>query len=247
MRRPMTSEELILRGIAVSFGAVVALDSIDFDIPSRGIVALVGANGSGKSTLLDILSGFVRQSRGSIASPAPQRMLAPGDLVARVARLHQRLVVPPNIMAGEFLSVVATGHSPSALVSPASWAAAQEVSRGNASSDILHAADLGNSMHKRVSALSYGQQRALAIEAVLAARKPVVALDEPLAGLHHSTRDAVLGRIRGEARTRCVLIAEHDLMGALAVADRLIVLRLGQIVADLPPARVTIPDLVARF
>jgi energy-coupling factor transporter ATP-binding protein EcfA2 len=80
------------------------------------------------------------------------------------------------------------------------------------------------------------------LAAVLATHKPFVALDEPLAGLHPTVRDAVLIRIKEEGRTRSILLAEHDLSGALEVADCVVVFRLGSIVAELPASAATAKD-----
>src|SRR5690349_15723608 len=97
MRPPMTNDGLTLLGVGASFGEVRALNSIDLKLPNRGVIAFVGHNGSGKSTLLDILSGFLRPSRGHIVDGTLKCTMS--NLAARVARLHQRLVVPPILTA----------------------------------------------------------------------------------------------------------------------------------------------------
>ena len=241
----MTADGLILLGVGASFGQIVALNSIDMEIPNKGVIAFVGHNGSGKSTLLDILSGFLRPSRGNILDGALKDTIHRSDLIARVARLHQRLVVPPTLQAGRFLTVVSRRHSLLSLLSPVSSSTCS-YSR-DASNDLLRAANLVGSMDVPLGKLSYGQQRVLSLEAVLATTKPFVALDEPLAGLHPTVRDSVLRRVQEEGRARCIIIAEHDLAGALSIADRVVVFRLGAIVADVPSAGITAENLVMRL
>lgn len=243
----MTANRLTLHDVGVSFGQFVALNSINIEIPGKGVVALVGHNGSGKSTLLDILSGFLRPSRGHIASQTPKKTLRRSDLIARVTRLHQRLVVPSMLPAGSFLTAAAHKNSFSSLLLPDRSKGIRSSIDDDASSEILRAAGLLKCMGMPLGKLSFGQQRALSLEAVFATSKPFVALDEPLAGLHPIVRDSVLKRIQEEGRSRCILIAEHDLGGALAVANRVVVFRLGNIVADLPSTGITAVDLVTML
>lgn len=241
----MTNNGLSLLGIGASFGQIRALNSIDLKIPNKGVIAFIGHNGSGKSTLLDILSGFLSPSRGHIVDGALKSTMHRSNLIARVARLHQRLVVPPMLTARQFLKVVSRQHSLSSLLSPVSSNTC--LYSRDTTNDLLRVANLVNSMDVPLGKLSYGQQRVLSLEAVLATTKPFVALDEPLAGLHPTVRNSALMRIQEESSTRCILLAEHDLAGALTVADRVVVFRLGDIVVDLPSAGLTAANLVARL
>jgi ABC-type branched-subunit amino acid transport system ATPase component len=246
MTTQMLAESLGLRDIGVSFGATVALESVTLDLPPTGVIALIGRNGSGKSSLLDVLAGFIRQSRGSVIRASDGGKLNLRYLISHVARLHQRLVLPSNISAADLLQIVACKRSLRSLMAPASLIKIS-TAPDDKLSGLMRAAGLAEKMTIPLGELSYGQQRVAALTAVFATGKAIIALDEPLAGLGPAVRDWVLKLIKEKSSSRCVLIAEHDIAGALAVADRLIILQSGKVVCDLDAPVLSIDDVITKL
>jgi ABC-type branched-subunit amino acid transport system ATPase component len=95
--------------------------------------------------------------------------------------------------------------------------------------------------------LSFGQQRVVALSAILLSRKPLLVLDEPLAGLAGLTREAVLTELRTVASRKLVLVAEHDIHSIMSVADRILALKRGQIAIDRSAAQIDESTVLALF
>ncbi len=209
-----------LRGVQASYGDVVALRGIDFDIHRGEVVALMGRNGAGKSTLLSVLAGL-RRPRAGIVSVG-----------AAVSGARALALVP---------------HEPTDLL----WAQSvadecAEADRGagvagGATRQLLDTltADVHDDLHPRD--LSEGQRLALALAAVLVGNPVVVALDEPTRGLDYPAKHRLVETLRGLAASgHGIVMATHDVELAAEVADRIVVLADGEVVADGPAADVAV-------
>ncbi len=218
------SEQPILKLTKVSkhFGAVSALTDIDLEVRAGEVVALVGDNGAGKSTLVKILAGVHQPSSGTIEFEGKEVTLdSPGDaLNYGIATVFQDLALCENldVVANLFL-----GHELSA------WRL-DEVSMEVRAWTLLHelAARIP-SVREPVASLSGGQRQTVAIARSLLLNPKIVMLDEPTAALGVAQTAEVLNLIeRVRARGLGVIIISHNMEDVRAVADRIVVLRLGR-------------------
>ncbi len=229
--------------VRVRFDGVVALDDVDLAVAPGEIVGLIGANGAGKTTLLDVLSGFT--------APAAGRVLLDGRDITRLhpyrrarqglARSFQDPRLFPSmtvreVLLGAFHPRFSSGIVAEGLALPN--AVAEERAVVAAAEEVLGVVDLHRYLDHRVATLSFGSTRALEL-AWLAARQPrVLLLDEPASGLQQSEVAALGGlieRIRGDA---AVVLVDHDVPFVAGLADRLVALDLGRVLASGDPEAV---------
>jgi D-xylose transport system ATP-binding protein len=213
---------LSLRGISKHFGAISALTDIELDVHSGEVVALVGDNGAGKSTLVKILAGVHQPSAGTITFQGrPVTLNSPGDaLDLGIATVFQDLALCENldVVANIFLG---RERSPYQLDEVAmelrAWTLLNELSARIPS------------VREVVASLSGGQRQTVAIARSLLLEPKLILLDEPTAALGVAQTAEVLDLIeRVRDRGLGVLMISHNMEDVRAVADRIVVLRLGR-------------------
>jgi D-xylose transport system ATP-binding protein len=221
---PQTPGQVVLRlrGISKSFGSVKALTDVDLDIAAGEVVALVGDNGAGKSTLVKILAGVYPQDAGEIeldghtvSIPDPSTSITLGiATVFQDLALCENLDVVSNLFLGREMS-------PRRL---------DEVSMEVRSWELLRQLSASlPTVRIPVSSLSGGQRQTVAIARSLLGKPKVILLDEPTAALGVVQTAEVLDLIeRLRENGEAVLMISHNLENVHAVADRVMVLRLGR-------------------
>ena len=219
-----------MQGIAKRFPGVQALDSVDFEVYSSEIVALVGENGAGKSTLMNILGGLTIPDLGTIRlDGAPVALASAADAMRRgIAFIHQELNLLDNfdIAANVFL-----GREPS-------WGGRLRLIRNDDVRALTqpHLDRLGLALPSStpLARLSVAQQQLVEIAKALSVRARVVIMDEPTSSLTLEETRRLFGVIR-ELRDQGVSIIyiSHRLAEVEAVADRVVVLRDGARVGQL--------------
>ena len=238
-RAPATAaangDEPLLRlvGIGKNFGPVRVLTDVNLDVPVGQVTALVGDNGAGKSTLIKTIAGIWTQDQGEILwEGKPVRLHSPKDAAALgIATVYQDLALADNldIVQNMFLGREPVRH----------WVLDETRMEKEAKRTL---ADLSvvtvRSVRQPVGSLSGGQRQAVAVARAVLREAKLVILDEPTAALGVTQTRVVLDLIR---RLRdqgiAVLVISHNLNDVQAVADRVAVLRLGQMVAVGPLAQ----------
>jgi D-xylose transport system ATP-binding protein len=212
---------LSLKGISKHFGAVAALDDINLDIYSGEVVALVGDNGAGKSTLIKILAGAHEPSSGSISFEGNEiNMEKPSDaLELGIATVFQDLALCENldVVANIFLGQELNHwHMDEVAMEVRAWTLLNEL-----------AARIPN-VRDVVASLSGGQRQTVAIARSLLLHPKVIMLDEPTAALGVAQTAEVLNMVeRVKAKGLGVIMISHNMQDVRAIADRIVVLRLG--------------------
>ncbi|MDW6026628.1 ATP-binding cassette domain-containing protein [Mesorhizobium sp. BAC0120] len=213
---------LSLRGISKHFGAVSALTNVDLDVHAGEVVALVGDNGAGKSTLVKILAGVHQPSSGTITFRGKEVTLADpsaalGLGIATVFQdlaLCENLDVVSNIFLGRELSPLRLDEVSMELKA---WTLLNELSARIPS------------VREPVASLSGGQRQTVAIARSLLLEPKLILLDEPTAALGVAQTAEVLDLIeRVRDRGLAVIMISHNMEDVRAVADRVVVLRLGR-------------------
>jgi D-xylose transport system ATP-binding protein len=241
IRRPR-QQIVALRGIDKRFGGVRALNDVDLDVYQSEVVAIVGDNGAGKSTLAKILAGVLTPNGGSISffgetvsinSPSDARNLGVATVFQDLA-LCENLDVVENLWLGREL--VAGGTLREAEMEQRSWSLLRELGAKI------------TSLRTPVSSLSGGQRQIVAIARALIGEPNVMILDEPTAALGVAQSAEVLNLIeRLRERGLGVILISHSIADVQAVADRIVVLRLGRTNGEFRGAEMTSEAIIAAI
>jgi branched-chain amino acid transport system ATP-binding protein len=231
-------------GVGKSFGAVAAVDDVSVGIERGSLTCLIGPNGAGKSTLLGCISGFVRVDAGRVRIDgedvthwtAHRRAGAGLATVFQTTRAVAGLDVLGNAMIGAHRWTRA-GVIEGMLRPPWQW---REERRARAAAhEALELVGLAGRERARATALPLGQLRLLAVARALAQRPSVLLLDEPAAGLRAAEKAQLGSTFAGLKRAGLTqVLVEHDMQFVGALADRVIVLDRGRVIADGTPAEV---------
>jgi D-xylose transport system ATP-binding protein len=231
---------LELIGITKRYGHVAALTDVDFSVSAGEIVALVGDNGAGKSTLVKAIAGTHRIDGGEmlmdghpVAIGSPSAATALGiETVYQDLALCDNLDVTANLFLGR-----ERRRSRSALLDT-------EGMESQARAIIAELAAHLPTLDKPVSALSGGQRQAIAVSRAALWGSRVVLLDEPTAALGVAQTAMVYDLVRRlRDRGLAVVVISHNMADVFAIADRIVVLRLGRNAGHFDPAS-TSPDAV---
>lgn len=208
-------EPVIRLGRAVKrYGATVALDGLDLEIEGAGVTAILGPNGAGKSTAVGLMLGRLLPDAGDVRLFG----LDPRDLRARrrVGAMLQSATLPPQLTVREQVSLFA-GYYPDPL--PVDGA--------------IRLAGLDGLADRRCQALSGGQQRRVQFALAVVGRPALLVLDEPTVGLDLEARRALWSTVRDlVAGGTAVVLTTHHLEEAEALADRVVVIDRGRVLAD---------------
>jgi ABC-type branched-subunit amino acid transport system ATPase component/ABC-type branched-subunit amino acid transport system permease subunit len=243
------------RDIVVRYGGHVVLNRVSLTVSSGSVLGLVGPNGAGKTTLFDVLSGHHRTAGGvvllgdlDITALPPERRVGLG-----IGRTFQqaRLFGDMTLIEAVMVALERTDPAevvPSLLHLPPSRRS-ERAKRARAS-ELIDRLGLGASGETRVSDLSTGMRRVAEMACLLALDARVLLLDEPTAGIAQREVEAfrtVLLSVRDELEATVVLI-EHDLPLVMGVADRVVVIAAGEVIADGPPAVIrNDPAVIAAY
>jgi D-xylose transport system ATP-binding protein len=213
---------LSLTGVSKHFGAVSALTDIELEVRAGEVVALVGDNGAGKSTLVKILAGVHAPSSGTIRFQGePVTMSGPSDaLDLGIATVFQDLALCEN------LDVVANIYLGQEM---GPWQLVEVAMEVKAWTLLNELAARIPSVRDVVASLSGGQRQTVAIARSLLLDPKIIMLDEPTAALGVAQTAEVLNLVeRLRARGLGVIMISHNMEDVRAVADRIVVLRLGR-------------------
>ena len=221
---------LKLRGVSKSFGAVQALANVDFEVHAGEVVALVGDNGAGKSTLIKAISGVGPADSGEFEfDGTPVTIRGPHDSATLgIAVVYQDLALCDNLDVVENLFLGRESKRGATL---------DEIAMEKESRRLLDqlAVRTLRSVRSEVGSLSGGQRQTVAIARSMLGEPRMVILDEPTAALGVAQTEQVLQlvkRLRDQGLG--VILISHNLADVFAVADRIVVLRLGRNAGEYP-------------
>ncbi|MFL6015462.1 MAG: branched-chain amino acid ABC transporter ATP-binding protein/permease [Gaiellaceae bacterium] len=245
-RQPGTEPPILVAdSLTKRFGSLVAADSVSLELVAGEVCALVGPNGSGKTTILRLLAGVYRPDDGRVLvdgtdlGDAPPRERAARGVVRtlQTSAAFGDLTALENLLVGMGLRRTYGGALRTAFATPLARDEDERL-RADARS-LLADVGLGWAAHVRARELAGPEQRLVAVAAALAAGPRVLLLDEPSAGssLEDVRRlDALLSRLRAQGLS--ILLVEHNLRLVRSVADRVIVMAAGAVIATGTPADV---------
>ncbi len=228
----MTGPALQLRGVAFGYTSDPVLAALDLEVPAGGVTALLGPNGCGKTTLLKLMLGLLRPDSGEIqvlGEPLDPRQRR--SLSRRIGLIPQEEHVPFDLTLIEY---VVLGRAPYLHLLQLPRPEDRDVAR-RALCDV----GLDGLAHRPVPSLSGGERQLAAVARALAQQPRILLADEPTSHLDLRNRRAVLDVLAGQASNgRTVLMTTHDPNAAAAVAQQVVLLRRGAVLAAGAPADV---------
>jgi branched-chain amino acid transport system ATP-binding protein len=233
------------RNVTKTFGGLVAVNEVDFNVPERGIVSLIGPNGAGKTTFFNLVAGLYRPTSGTISFDGKQISGLPPHRIAQlgIARTFQNIRLFANMSALDNVLVGMHARLKSgllgAMLRPPSTIREEREALSRAR-DLLRFVRLHTREHVWAKNLPYGDQRRLELVRALATQPKLVLLDEPTAGMNPTeklTMMRLISRIRDELGLT-VLLVEHDMRVVMGISDRVSVLDYGVKIAEGTPTEV---------
>ncbi|MFE3450300.1 ABC transporter ATP-binding protein [Nonomuraea sp. NPDC059194] len=234
---------LVADGVHRHFAGVTAVDVEHVEVPRGAITALIGPNGAGKTTLFNLLTGFDRPHRGvwtfngrRLSGLPPYRVARMGMVrTFQLTRVLGKLTVLQNMMLG---SRRQGGERLSAALLPFTWKAQRERDAARAM-ELLARFKLDAKAHDYAASLSGGQRKLLEMARALMNEPELVMLDEPMAGVNPALTQELLHHILElKAQGMTVLFIEHDMHMVRFVADHVIVMAEGRVIAEGTPGEV---------
>ena len=216
------SDAITVAGLRKSYGSVQAVRDVSFCVRGGEIVALLGPNGAGKTTTLEILEGFRARDGGTVAvlGRDPGGKAAMRELRERTGLVLQDIAVEPYLTVRETIARQA-GYYQAPRAVP----------------EVIGLVGLAGLERRKVRSLSGGQKRRLDLALGLIGDPELLYLDEPTTGFDPAARRGAWDLVRElRASGTTILLTTHDMAEAQALADRVVLLNNGAVVAEGPPA-----------
>ena len=236
--------------LTIRFGGHVAVNAVTCSFEPGTLTAIVGPNGAGKTTYFNLISGQLKASSGSVTLNGQELsgMSASARTHAGLGRAFQLTNLFPNLTVLENvrLAVQATRHGKHrhGLNLWSIWS--DHKALVNRAEEILEAVSMAAKAQMPVASLPHGDQRKLEVALLMALESQVFMFDEPTAGMNAAEAPVILDLIRAlkKDRSKTILLVEHKMDVVRELADRIIVLHNGQLVADGEPAEVIASPVV---
>ncbi len=241
----LTTKELTIR-----FGGHIAVNAVSYSFEPGTLTAIVGPNGAGKTTYFNLISGQLTATSGNVLLNGRDisSMSASARTRAGLGRAFQLTNLFPNLSVLENVSVAEQSNRLGAHYRGMNmWSIWSDHPTLTARArEILDSVLLIDKSAQSVASLSHGDQRKLEVAMLMALESQVFMFDEPSAGMSADETPAVLNLIRQlrQDKTKTILLVEHKMDVVRELADRIIVLHNGKLVADGPPAEVIASPIV---
>jgi branched-chain amino acid transport system ATP-binding protein len=233
------SPVLEVRGLRKTFGGIVAVDDVSFDVNDGEILGIIGPNGSGKSTLFNCILGQLRPTAGEVYLEGNEVTgIRPCDLNRLgVSRTFQLLQIFPQLTVRENLILAGQEHRGTML---SRLFGRRDVGLSGAANQMIEFFRLDHLADEKAGGLSYGQQKLLDAAMAFMAGPRLVLLDEPAGGVNLTMLQSLRERLRAinSEQGATFVVIEHNMEFVMALCTRIVVLAEGRIIAEGEPAAV---------
>ena len=246
---------LLVEDIGLSFGGIVALDGVTFDLAEGQLLGLIGPNGAGKTKLFNCFSRLYTPMRGDILFAGRTILDKPPHRIAEIgiARTFQNLALFRTLSVLDNVLVGSHRRGRSNFLTdalPLPGIRRQEAALAEAAHELLDFLDLAEVAHRPAAQLPLGVQKRVELARALAAEPKLLLLDEPAGGLNHrevGELGDLIRRIRDE-RNVTVLLVEHHMHLVMSICDKVVALDFGRKIAEGTPAEVQAhPDVIRAY
>ena len=244
----MNNEHPVLstHGLSIRFGGHVAVNNVSCEFRPGTLTAIVGPNGAGKTTYFNLMSGQLPPTSGTVRLYGEDvtRLGAPQRTKRGIGRAFQLTNLFPNLTVLENVRLTVQSRAGLGLNMVSMWASHVELIEK--AEHFLHVTALSERRDELASALSHGDKRKLEIAILLALEPDIFMFDEPTAGMSVDEVPVVLDLIHHikAQGDKTILLVEHKMDVVRSLADRIIVLHNGYLVADGDPAEVMASPIV---
>ena len=231
----MSSTQLALSNLSVSFGGIKALTDVSLTVPKNSVVGLIGPNGAGKTTVFNCISGLVKSDSGKFefdgvarAFPKPHELVDLG--ITRTLQgvgLFNELSVLQNVMVGADKK-----HKPNFVKEILGLSGKTEAKLVQRAEEALAWVGGSSLIGRQPSELSYPDTKRVALARALVTNPTLLLLDEPAAGLGQDDIDALAALIKQLKRRCAILIVEHHVDFVSEISDSVSVLNFGKLIAS---------------
>ena len=237
---------LEVKGITKTFGGLVAVENVEFNVNEGEIVSIIGPNGAGKTTIFNMLTGVYHVNGGKILFDGKEiQNKQPRDIVkAGIARTFQNIRLFPtmrvieNVLVGEHINI---GYNFLDLLFKTKKYREGEKAAHQRAIDLLVSLDLGDQIDNYAKNLPYGMQRKLEIARAIATKARLIILDEPAAGMNPQESEELkefIRKLRDKGQT--ILLIEHDMSVVMDISDRIYVIDHGRKIAEGLPKEIAV-------
>jgi branched-chain amino acid transport system ATP-binding protein len=235
---------LEVRKLTKNFKGLCAVNNLDLDIGSGEIVGIIGPNGAGKTTVFNLITGFLKPTRGDVTFEGRNLVGQKPHVIARsgivrtfqLDRIFHDFTIVQNVIAASYLS---TGIGFWEAAFNTSWYGKKYRQTQEQAMRVLHFVGLADKKDEIARNLSHGHQKLLGIAIGLVANPKLLLLDEPLGGMNPSEVDRALEIVREiRGRGTAILLIEHNMRAVMSVCDRLVVISFGTEIARGTPDEV---------
>lgn len=244
---------LSVSNVSKRFGGLRALDACSFEVRPNRTTCLVGPNGAGKTSVFNVITGFIRPDEGTIRFKGEDiGALARHDVVRRgIARTFQNLRLFDDMTAVDNVIVClgdeAANGPLTAMFRPFHTRAVVR-RKTEAAVAILESVGLGHKAFAATSSLSYGQKKLLCIARVLATGAELLLLDEPTSGLSAGALETMVAMVHTLKHSgKTLLVVEHNTRIVQKIADDVLFLHQGRLIAEGTPAEIVANEELGRI
>jgi branched-chain amino acid transport system ATP-binding protein len=233
------------------FGGLIAVNDVDFTVPTGSVVSLIGPNGAGKTTFFNMLTGMYAPTSGRIVFDGVEVTDKPPHAITALGigrtfqniRLFEQMTALENVLVGMHPRLKG-GILGSIFGTPR--VRREERKARERARELLNFSGLRRRDEELARNLPYGDQRRLEVARALATQPKLLLLDEPTAGMNPQETDAFtafVGKLRSEEKLT-VLLIEHDMRVVMGISDRVTVLDYGEKIAEGTPQQVQTDERV---
>lgn len=230
-----------------SFGGLVAVDNVSFELVKGEITSIIGTNGAGKTTLFNLLTGHIRPDSGDIFFKGNRITGLPPHRICKrgIGRSFQKTNIFPRLTVFENVQValMSWGKKSRNIFVRSKSLMVEETN------EILESIGLGDKAHMTAGLLAHGDQRLLEIGITLGSHPDLILLDEPTAGMspEESRRAVKLVQKIARERNLTLLFIEHDMNVVFGISERVRVMHIGRVIAEGTPEEVRANEEVQRI
>lgn len=241
---------LEVKGITKSFGGLVAVENVEFEVEKGEIVSIIGPNGAGKTTIFNMLTGVYHVNSGTIVFDGKEiQNKQPREIVqAGIARTFQNIRLFPtmrvieNVLVGQHNNI---NYNFFDLLFRSKKYKQEEKRAAEEAIALLESLDLGDQIDNYAKNLPYGMQRKLEIARAIATNARLIILDEPAAGMNPQESEELkefILKLRDGGQT--ILLIEHDMSVVMDISDRIYVIDHGRKIAEGLPKEIAVNQQV---